>query len=184
MAGAESSTRSGRIEEPSALLERLHLEDNELDDLIWEEEADAPEEKAKWLAITRVLTGKSFRKGALIADMRAAWNPAQQVTWRRINPNLFSIQFRCLADWNKAMHQGPWEFRGFGALIMAEYDGFSNPETIKLDRLETWSQIHKLPDVVMKNENFVKNMEKGLGKCRRCRLPSRVVSLVSSFVLE
>ena len=105
MAGAESSSRSGKMEEPSDLLERLHLEENELDDLIWEEVADDPEDKPKWLALARVLTSKSFSQGALIADMRAAaWNPAQQVTWRRINPYLFSIQFRCLADWNKAMH--------------------------------------------------------------------------------
>ena len=170
----EGSSRSGRGEDPSALLERLHLEENELDDMIWEEEVDNSTEKPKWLAIARVLTMKSFSQGALIADMKAAWTPAQQVTWRRINPNLFSIQFLCLADWKKAMHQGPWEFRGFGALIMAEYDGFSNPESIKLNRLETWCQIHKLPDVVLMNGIFVKNMAKRIGEVEelQIKLPS------------
>ena len=152
------------MEEPSSLLERLHLEEKELDDLIWEEEVDDPQEGSKWLALARVLTSKSFSQGALIADMRAAWNPAQPVTWRRINSNLFSIKFSCLADWNMALHQGPWEFRGFGALLMAEYDGLSNPEAVKLDRLETWSQIHKLSDAVLKNEVFVRNMAKRIGE--------------------
>ena len=73
--------------------------------------------------------------------MKAAWNPAKEVVWRRINPNLFSVQFNCLADWNKALHQGPWDFKGM-ALIIDEYDGFKNPESVKLDKIETWCQIH------------------------------------------
>ena len=80
MAGTgESSSRMPPMEEPSSLLKRFHLEENELDDLIWEEESDSPLEGAKWLALARVLTGKSFGQSALIADMRAAWNPAQKV---------------------------------------------------------------------------------------------------------
>lgn len=55
-----SGSRVKRSDDPSALLERLHLEEDELDNLVWEEEADDPEEKPKWLALSRVLTGKSF----------------------------------------------------------------------------------------------------------------------------
>ncbi|CAM0904917.1 unnamed protein product [Alopecurus aequalis] len=179
MAGEGTSSRSDAMEDPSALLQRLHLEENERDDMIWEEEVDDPAQGPKWLAIALVLTGKSFGQGALIADMRAAWNPAQQVTWRRINPNLFTIQFQCLADWNTALHQGPWEFRGFGALIIAEYDGFSNPESVKLNKLETWSQIYKLPDAVLKNEVFVKNMAKRIGEIKEVQ-----ITLPSGYVGE
>ena len=177
MAAPESSSRAGAAEDPAALLARLHLEENELDNLIWEEEVDDPVEGPKWLALARVLTSKSFGQGALMADIRAAWKPAQQVIWRSINPNLFSIQFHCLADWNMAVHKGPSEFRGYGALILAEYDGLSNPESIKLDKLETWSQIHKLPDAVLKNEAFVKNMARRIGEVEEVQitLPSGYV---------
>ena len=78
------------------------------------------------------MTKKSFSQSALIATMKAAWNSANQVVWRRINANLFSIQFNCLGDWNKAMHQGPWDFKG-STLLLTEYDGFSNPKKVKLD---------------------------------------------------
>ena len=61
------------------------------------------------------------------------------------------------------------EIRGFGALLIAEYDGFSNPETIKLDKIETWSQIHKLPDGVLKNEGFVKNMASRIGEVQEVK---------------
>ena len=76
-----------------------------------------------------------------------------------------------------ALHQGPWEFRGFGALIIVEYDGFSNPKSIKLDRLETWSQIHKLLDAVLKNEGFIKNMAKRIGDVQEVQ-----ITLPNSFV--
>ena len=58
--------------EPSQLLERLNLEDDELDNLVWEDEVDDSEEKPKWLALARVLTEKNFSQGALIGDMRGA----------------------------------------------------------------------------------------------------------------
>ena len=101
--------------------------------------------------------------------MRGAWNPARDVVWRRINPNLFSVLFNCLADWNKAMHQGPWDFRG-SALLIQEYDGFSNPKSVKLDRIETWSQIHKLPDGVLKKRAFVENMAKRTGEVQEIQI--------------
>ncbi|KAE8806492.1 Superoxide-generating NADPH oxidase heavy chain subunit B [Hordeum vulgare] len=110
--------------------------------------------------------------------MKAAWNPAQVVVWRRINANLFSIQFNCLADWNKAMHQGPWDFRGM-ALIMAEYDGFTNSEKIKLDRLETWCQIHRLPDGVLKSKNALQNLASRIGMVEEVQ-----VALTNGFIGE
>ena len=74
MAAEGKSSQPRVMEEPSDLLERLQLEENELDDLVWEEEVDTTVDGPKWLAIARVLTGKSFGQGALMADMRATWN--------------------------------------------------------------------------------------------------------------
>ncbi|KAI5008048.1 hypothetical protein ZWY2020_009096 [Hordeum vulgare] len=158
-----SGSRSKPTDDLSVLLERLHLEEDELDNIVWEEEAEEPNEKPKWLALARVLTTKSFDQGALIADMKAAWNPAKEVVWRRINPNLFPVQFNCLTDWNKDLHQGPWDFKGM-ALIIAEYDGFKNPESVKLDKIKTWCQIHRLPDMVLKSEQFARTMAQRIGE--------------------
>lgn len=179
MFSAEGSGSKGLVDEdPSKLLKRLHLQDDEIDELIWEEEVDDTEEKPKWLALAKLLTEKSFSQSALIGDMRAAWNPAQEVVWRRINPNLFSIQFNCLADWNKAMHQGPWDFKGC-ALLLTQYDGFTKPEKVKLDRLETWCQIHKLPDGVLKNKPFLENLAKRIGEVQEVQ-----ITLPNGFVGE
>jgi hypothetical protein len=43
------------------------------------------------------------------------------------------------------MHEGPWLFRE-QALIIEEYDGFSNPRSIKLDRVTVMAQFHQLLD--------------------------------------
>ncbi|KAE8802954.1 retrotransposon unclassified [Hordeum vulgare] len=108
--------------------------------------------------------------------MKATWNPAQAVVWRRIKANLFSIQFSCLADWNKAMHQGPWDFHRM-ALLMTEYDGFTNPEKVKLDRLETWCQIHRLPDGVLKSKSALQNLASRVGSVEEVQ-----VTLPNGFI--
>ena len=100
----EEAPKDPGVDSTIDLLDRLTLQEDELDDLVWEDEIDTEEVRPKWLAIGRLLTTKSFSQSALIGDMRAAWNPANEVIWRRINPNLYSIQFNCLGDWNKAMH--------------------------------------------------------------------------------
>ena len=59
-----SGSRGIGDEDPSKLLERLHLQDEEIDDLIWEHEVDATKEKSKWLALASLLTKNSFSQGA------------------------------------------------------------------------------------------------------------------------
>ncbi|KAE8812877.1 hypothetical protein D1007_09969 [Hordeum vulgare] len=135
--------RDGEMGSTSSLLERLTLQEDEADDLIWEEELDAEEIKPKW-----------------------------------IGENLFSIQFNCLGDWNKAVHQGPWDFKGY-TVIMAEYDGFTNPQKIKLDKLETWAQIHKLPDGFLKSEKALGNLAQRVGEVQEVQ-----VKLPNGFVGE
>ncbi|XBI23705.1 hypothetical protein VPH35_048885 [Triticum aestivum] len=143
---AESSTQKRQGKESSEeLLARLNLQEEEDDDFIWEEELPDLGAPAKWLAIARVHTTKRFSPGALYGDMWAAWNPAKPVAWRKIKDNLFTAQFGCLGDWNKAMMEGPWLFRD-QAVIMEEYDGFKNPESFKLDKLAVWARIHRLPN--------------------------------------
>lgn len=80
--------------DPAVLLERLHMKNHEVDNLIWEEEVDDPGEAPKWLAMAQLLlTTKSCSQSSLTANMKAAWNPAREVVWRRIDANLFYAQF-------------------------------------------------------------------------------------------
>ena len=59
---------------------------------------DDPELQAsvRGLALARVHTNKSFSPSAFYKEMRAAWNPAKEPRWRKIEDNLFTVQFHCL----------------------------------------------------------------------------------------
>lgn len=76
------------------------------------------------------------------------------------------------------MHHGPWDFKGF-ALLLAEYGGFTNPKKVKLDRLETWCQIHKLPNGAFKNKLFLENIAKRIGEVQEVH-----ITLPNGFVGE
>jgi hypothetical protein len=161
--GTSSKGGRGKNEEDvDELLKRLDLHEDDGDDFVWEEDVEHKDVQAKWLAIARVHTDKGFSPSALYADMRSAWNPAKEVRWRQIEDNLFTVQFGCLGDWNSAMFGGPWLFRN-QALILLEYDGFTNPRTIKLDRISVWARVLKLPDNYLE-EAVIKGMCRKMGK--------------------
>jgi hypothetical protein len=167
--GEGSGVKLAEKEDVEDLLGRLNLHGDETEDFIWEDEAEEKEIAAKWLAIAREPTSKlGFSQSALFADMRSAWNPAKEVVWRRLDDNLFTIQFNCLADWNKAMHEGPWLFRE-QALIIEEYDGFSNPRSIKLDQVTVMAQVHQLPDNYLR-EQVIKGICQNVGEIKKVEI--------------
>ncbi|XBI02071.1 hypothetical protein VPH35_130694 [Triticum aestivum] len=149
-------------------LARLTLQEEEDDDFVWEEELPDMMDSARWLAIVRVHTTKTFSPNALYGDRRATWNSAKTVVWRKIKENLFTAQFGCLADWKKAMLDGPWLFRD-QVVILEEYDGFKNPDSFKLDKIEVWAQIHRLPDNFL-IEPAVKGLASRIGEVKEVQL--------------
>jgi hypothetical protein len=110
--------------------------------------------------------------------MRCAWNSAKEVAWRKIDDNLFTVQFGCLADWDKAMNMGPWLFRNNYALIMEEYDGFKNPRSIVLDKVAVWVRVMQLPDNYLK-EPIIRGMCRQIGEITEVQ-----VKLPAGFIGE
>jgi hypothetical protein len=154
----------------------LHEEDEE--GFVWEDEAPDPQVKAKWLAVAKVHTTRGFSPSALYADMRSAWNPVKEVIWRKLEDNLFSVQFGCLADWDKAMNMGPWLFRNNFVLLMEEYDGFQNPRTIVLNKIAVWVRVLQLPDNYLK-EPVIRGMCRPVGDVKEVQ-----ITLPAGFVGE
>jgi hypothetical protein len=76
----------------------------------------------------------------MFKQMCNAWATAQEVTFKAKGANLFLSQFHCLGDWSRVMDGGPWIFWG-AALVMAEYDGFTNVDEYILDKIPVWARI-------------------------------------------
>ena len=96
-----------------------------------------------------------------------------------IEPNLFTIQFGCLADWNTAKDGGPWLFRN-QAVLIEEYDGFTNPSSIKMNSIAVWARVLKLPDNYLK-EAVVKGMCRNMGEISDVQI-TLPAGYVGSFV--
>jgi hypothetical protein len=61
------------------MLKRLGIEEEEFDDLVFEDEEEAPKEGLKWMALARVLTSNFFSPQTFEQHMRVAWSPAREI---------------------------------------------------------------------------------------------------------
>jgi hypothetical protein len=105
---ADEASRSGKVqdEDLANLMEELGLEKEELDDMIFEEEGLAIEDRPRWLAIARVHTDTPYNQNWFFSNMRSAWGLAQDVKFRAMDSNLYILHLFFLGDWEKVMEGG------------------------------------------------------------------------------
>jgi hypothetical protein len=94
--------------------------------------------------------------------MQVAWEPAREVIFKSLDDFTFTAQFKCLGDWKTAIDGGPWLFRR-QAVIIEEYDGLTNTESIALDSIRVWFRIMGLPDL-FRNEAVAKLIASKMGE--------------------
>ncbi|KAM0860821.1 hypothetical protein ACQ4PT_046297 [Festuca glaucescens] len=155
------------------MLQHLELRDDELEDVVLG--AAAVEEfrkEARWLAIGRVMTSRSFSTGALFEKMKAVWNLSREPRCREVGENLFIFQMHCLGDWKKVVQQGPWTFRGWGVLI-EDYDGLIDPEKFTFGGMYAWAQIHGIPELYQK-EVVVDDLARRVGKTKEVQMAPKL----------
>ena len=173
MASSSASTNSGVAEktEPEIddMLQHLDLRDDELDDVvIGAEEVKVLEKDARWLAIAKVNTSRSFSAEALFGKMKAIWNLSRDPTYREAGDNLFIFQMHCLGDWKKVVHQGPWTFCGWAVLI-EDYNGREDPEKVSFGGLYVWAQIQGIPELYRKT-SVIDNLARRVGMTKEVQM--------------
>lgn len=133
---AEGASGSSGASDVERMMAELGLKEEDLDDVIFDEK-DAPPQGPRWIALARVNTSKSYSQTWFYRNMRSAWNIAQEAKFKPLEDNLYSVQLSCLGDWERVMHEGPWNFQG-DAVLLAPYDGVSKPSSIKLETIDIW----------------------------------------------
>lgn len=79
-----------------ARLAGLDLTGEETEDLDFSGEMEDLRNDVRWLALFKVHRPKLFSHAALFNDMRFAWKPTKEVTFKVKGDNLFLAQFHCL----------------------------------------------------------------------------------------
>ena len=142
---SEGAPSSSGLSEVEKMMEDLGLREEDLDDVVFDDK-EAPQEAVRWMALARVNMSKTYSQTWFFRNMRSAWDAAQEVKFKPLEDNLYTVKFSCLGDWKRVMQDGPWNFRGDVVLIML-YDGVTKPSTIKLETIDIWIQIHDVPDL-------------------------------------
>jgi hypothetical protein len=143
-------------------LEGMTLQGEGEEDLDLSGEFEELVKEVRWLALFRVHTTKPFSHAALFGALRNAWVAAKEVTFKALGPNLFLVQLHCLGDWSRVMDGSPWLFRGV-AIVLEEYDGFSNVLSYKLDKIPVWARIQGVLEGLMKKRELAEKVAKKVG---------------------
>jgi hypothetical protein len=146
-AGGPRSKQQSNLDD---LLMRLRIDEDEIDDLVFEDEEDVPKQGMKWTALARVHTANSVCPQTFEQHMRVAWSPAQDIIFTPLEDKLFSVQCSCLGDWIKVKQGGPWLFRQ-NVVSIEPYDGLAPTESVDLNFINVWIQVHKLQYVIERN---------------------------------
>lgn len=69
-----------------------------------------------------------------------------------VGPNRFLFTFTSLADKDRVLGQGPWNFKGF-YMILREWNSQETIDEVDLSLVEFWVQIHGLPLEIVDEDN-------------------------------
>nr|CAB3455112.1 unnamed protein product [Digitaria exilis] len=122
--------------------------EDEEDEFVFEEEDEVEQAPAKWMAIARFYSGQQFKTWVLFSELSKAWGQSLEVPVRDLCDNHFLVEFGSEWLWKKAVHGGPWTFKG-DAVIFTPYDGMKRFSEIVIDSINLWVRIYDIPVKMM-----------------------------------
>ncbi|KAI5022517.1 hypothetical protein ZWY2020_059247 [Hordeum vulgare] len=136
-ASGSTTARPSEIDDVELLMKELGLREEDLDNVAFDEK-EAPTEAIRWIALARVHSAETYSQYWFFRNMKSAWNLAEEVIFKPLEENLYTVQLSRLGDWERVTQEWPWHFRG-DAVIVKPYDGLAKPSTVQLDTIEIWA---------------------------------------------
>ena len=78
------------IDDVDRLMKELGLREEDLDDVVFDAK-EAPAEAARWIALAKVHSTKTYPQYWFFRNMRAAWDLAQEVKFKPLEENLYTV---------------------------------------------------------------------------------------------
>ncbi|GAU49142.1 hypothetical protein TSUD_191440 [Trifolium subterraneum] len=134
-------------------LEDLSLQnDGEEEGFNFDFEEDGEEQcDLRWCLVGRVLSDRPIHVSSMMVRMADLWRPVKKVTIREAKPGVFLFQFGHPLDMEAVINGGPWTFDNY-LLILEQIPLELQIESIPLQHMELWVQIHNLPTGLMKEK--------------------------------
>lgn len=128
-------------------MKNLEITEEEEDVVDFSGFIEQPVRSSRWAVVLRVREVALQSHGVLFCYASGVWTCAKEVKFVPLDDYTFTTEFKCFGEWNTAMHGGPWLFRN-QAVVVEEYDGLTNVESMALDSIRVWTRIMGLPDLL------------------------------------
>lgn len=139
-----------------------NVEDDDGEEFVFEEDEELMQASHKWMAIARYYSGQDYKTWVLFNELSKAWGKTSPVPVRDLRDNRFLVEFDSEWIWKKAIHGGPWTFRG-DAIIFVPYDGLQRFSEVVIESIALWVRIYDIPEALM-IDNFMRILGAKFGK--------------------
>uniref|UniRef100_A0A803LNC7 Reverse transcriptase zinc-binding domain-containing protein n=1 Tax=Chenopodium quinoa TaxID=63459 RepID=A0A803LNC7_CHEQI len=109
-----------------------------------ESNPDDQENKIALSIVAKLLTVRSYNFDAMQRTLKRIWALKHDVVFRKIENNLFIIQFIHWRDKEKVLDGAPWNFDN-QLLLLGEIHGDEQPDSIELKFYPFWIRLYNLP---------------------------------------
>ncbi|XP_021766647.1 uncharacterized protein LOC110731120 [Chenopodium quinoa] len=123
--------------------------------------SNTQESKMAFSIVAKLLTVRSYNFEALQRTLKQIWALKRDVIFRKIENNLFIIQFFHWRDKEKVLDGAPWNFDN-QLLLMGEIHGDEQPDSIELKFFPFWVRLYNLP-LDCRSNNDIKTVAEKIG---------------------
>jgi 14-3-3 protein epsilon len=134
-------------------LEDLSLQnDGGVEGFSFDFEEDGEEQcDLRWCLMGRFLCDRPIHANSMMVRMADLWRPVKKVTIKEAKPGVFLFQFAHPLDMEAVIKGGPWTFDNH-LLVIEQVPLGVQIDSISLQHVELWVQIHNLPTGLMKEK--------------------------------